>query len=148
MAEIRERQFVRTPDGTIGKVHVIEQANNETEPHAELYVLDTQDYLRLPVRELKATKNPNAGKRVAVENMPEERPRCQRCDTPLKFWTDDTSERVGEWGTRRITRRVFTGWRGYPQWRGPKLFCTLQCALLFAKLAYEAGYRITKKEGK
>jgi hypothetical protein len=90
-------------------------------------------------------------KRPPIEGLPTERPRCAHCNKPLTPWVKDTKEqyRPEEGGLRsRLVRREFDGmWRGYPRRLSPPpIFCTLKCALQFAQLAHEAGYRIVRKE--
>jgi hypothetical protein len=75
-----------------------------------------------------------------IEALPPVRPKCMRCGTPLKFWTNETREGRPS----RVVRRVFTNWRGYPV--VDPVFCTLRCALAFAVAAVNAGYTIRRSK--
>lgn len=81
--------------------------------------------------------------RPPVEGMPSPRPRCQYCDKPLAYMTDDTHAETGDY-PRPILRRVWTFWRGYCRVNGVPLFCTLNHARLFAWAAWEGGYRVKR----
>lgn len=75
--------------------------------------------------------------------MPSPRPLCQRCNTPIRYFTKNFDAAGKEVWSGRAVRKVWTQWVGYPNSRTP-LFCTLRCALSFATLAHGGGYRMTK----
>ena len=82
-------------------------------------------------------------KRVPVEGVPAERPRCPYCNRRLRPVSNDTQEKQdlpgGVWRLV-VTRRAWAGrWLAYAG-----LFCRLNCALNFAVAAHEAGYRVAR----
>jgi hypothetical protein len=141
MSTIKPGHFVRTADGTIGKVqHGIYQGI------ADVALIDdnwryTGTTVELPVTELKRVPIPTP----KVEGLPDVRPRCKYCDKMLAYWTTD--ERVKGPGAvwERVVRKVFTGWKGYGgERRGVPNFCSLNCALFFAEACVRAGYAIKR----
>lgn len=79
---------------------------------------------------------------MKTEGLPKERPLCENCQRPLTYWSNDTRERSDN-GRTRVVRRVFERWRGYPH-HAP-IFCTLRCALNFAVVLFDAGYRVHQR---
>lgn len=65
-------------------------------------------------------------RRPPIDGVPVVRPACPACQKPLKPFVKNEY-------------RVFVRWRSYAD-----LFCTLRCALTFATLAHQAGYRLSR----
>ena len=143
--------WVRTADGTEGRVTYIDARSGE----AEILPKDG-DRLILPVAELRRVTEKA---RPPITGMPAERPTCPFCGRPLRpdvrEIRSDGLDRfaprtnVQSWNLP-IIRREFTGWRGYGIEKGNAFdkFCTLGCARDFANAAFRAGYRITRTKEK
>jgi len=151
---IREGHRVVSADGTRYEVRYVDKSGD-----ASLRQLDDNDSWRmgdelvtLPVSELKrVTKNAA----LPIEGMPDQRPRCPMCDTPLRPDLDKIREDGQSWfkplppgvAKMQLVKRVFKGWNGYQIARGNAFdkFCSLRCARQFANAAFVAGYRIKRK---
>lgn len=131
-------QICRTADGTICEVRSIYR-DDETQM-ADLRAMEDGAEITLPVAELTRIADPR-NKLPPIEGMPADRPCCQRCGKKFAALTNDTysGPKDGPLAPRKTARR-FVRWSSY---RG--LFCTLTCALAFAELAHNAGYRITRR---
>lgn len=100
----------------------------------ERYQLPTSELKRIPVTKLPP-----------ITGMPEVRPRCPMCDKLLLPWTESTHGKHYS----QVVSRTFKRWRGY--WADSRtsqsaLFCSMNCALYFARASYGAGYRIQRKK--
>jgi hypothetical protein len=89
-------------------------------------------------RLLGAGRRAVVAQRVEVTGVPDgDRPRCVKCNKPLRMETRAT------WGpSGRVMARIFTRWHGYHASvdRGRlERFCT------FARRAFDSGYRIEKR---
>jgi hypothetical protein len=136
---LKTDHYVRTADGTLGWVRYVHEALDQ----ADLYLYDDHgkmlDRVTLPVAELTRTTAPWE-KKPAIEGRPETNLLCICCGKKMPWRIEHTYGTVA--GRPAIVRRTFRQWTGYP--RHAPLFCTLRCALAFARAAYAAGYRITK----
>jgi hypothetical protein len=137
---IKLDDVVKTADGSMGDVHDIGRGM------ATVWIDGEESRaVTLPVDELRRVPDPR-NRRPPIENLPVERPRCAFCNKPLSPAVND--ERRGWGGPRwspRITRRTFVRWNCYGRTDdGRGAFCTLSCALHFARAAFAAGYRITR----
>ena len=145
---LRPDHHVVSADGTRYVVRYVAMRTYDgvTEEQADLYPVDGGERLSLPTSELKRVV---AMKLPPITGLPSERPRCPMCDTPLKPHTDHSYDGMQR---RQLLARTFKGWRGY--WisgtdsTDPAKFCTMNCAYKFARLAYKAGYRISRKDTK
>lgn len=120
-----------------------------TEEQADLVPVDEDatfvggfsNRITLPTAELRRVA---AMQLPPIEGMPAERPRCPMCDKRLQPRTDYTYDGMQR---RKVIKRTFDRWRGYPITReSSEKFCTQVCAYKFARAAYAAGYRIVRKK--
>lgn len=153
---IRTGHHVESADGSR---YIVRYVNGDVSADLSPLTADgdwnMSEYLTLPLGEL--TRVP-VTKRVPIEGVPEQRPRCPFCDKPLqpelKQIREDGKDRYDtttaagalHWTKLRVVKKVFTGWKGYPVARGNAFdkFCTLGCARAFANAAFVAGYRIKR----
>lgn len=135
MKPIKADHWVKTADGTIGRVRYVHEFRREADVALDN---DLNNTVTLPFAELRRVTDPRL-KRVPVDGIPDPRVRCQFCDKPLAYWTTDT--RPSPW--KAPTSRVFSQWRGYPT--GDPIFCTMDHALKFAIASFKAGMRIVRK---
>jgi hypothetical protein len=119
---------------------------NEGRHTADLTPLDGDGIVELPIAELRRV---TVRRLPPIEGMPDKRPTCPGCGRPLRPDTHSERARIDPANplshfTADVTRRTFTGWRGYSIERGNVFdkFCTLGCARTFANAAYRAGYRL------
>lgn len=155
MKSLKVDHWVVTADGARGRVSYVgkqydaEHGGYSKDDYATIWVENSaEDQLTLPVGELKRIADPNR-KRPPIDGMPEVRPLCPFCHKKLYPMVDEFKgdknrfDATAEW-KKPITRRVFTGWRGYTTGTDDK-FCSLKCAYAFARAAFKAGYRMVKK---
>lgn len=142
-AELKVDHFVRTADGTIGRIRYIgrrydtDKKDHVGDLYADVAPAEGGESVELPLSELRRVPDPNS-KRPPIEGIPEgERPRCPYCDKPLRLQARDEREKTQPY---RIVKRTF--------WRYGKdgVFCTDACGIRFAHAALKAGYRIVRKK--
>jgi hypothetical protein len=136
---IKLDDVVKTADGAMGDVRDIGRG-------VAVVWIDGEESraVTLPVDELRRVPDPR-NRRPPIENLPDTRPRCAFCDKPLSPVVDDERRWNGPRWSPRLVRRIFVRWSCYGRIDdGRGAFCTLSCALHFARAAFAAGYRITK----
>lgn len=144
---LKTEQHVVSAEGTRYRVLYVYAARGEEAPEAadlaEVHPDGSwrfEERTTLPTAELRRVA---ASKRVEVTGIPEgERPRCVKCNKPLRVQTRDT------WGPGgRVVARVFERWQGYTasvDRARPERFCTVACMQWFARRAFDAGYRMVR----
>jgi hypothetical protein len=142
---IKAGHHVKSADGTlytvtyVGPQYDAARGGYSTEEYAELLPREYGgDSITLPVSELTRVTDPRS-RRPPIEGMPEQRPICQWCGVKLTPWTRTHEEGVGN--ARRMVKREFGGWNGYPTHE--PLFHSTGCAIKFATACHRAGYRRT-----
>ena len=141
MPELKTDHWVKTADGSIGRVRYV----HERDQTADVAVDNDWDQtITLPLTELRRIADP-AERRPPIEGMPApgDRPGCGFCGRLLKPRVRNVYHDVQVTAKNsmapRVKARIFEGWE-----TRSRVFCTHGCAGRFAIAAWEAGYRIVK----